>query len=271
MTKRKGLSYEEKLLNAIRALLKKENIINDNDEDLTRKSDSDEQLPRKKLTPLEMCSTVFDYWSKTKDRAEGEEDPNKVIGYDENGDAIYQQKDAKQLNDNTKFSREKFLDTIDALEDAYDSLSEAIHVCEKCGHSPCICEEETHDEPAPEGVTFDLSDGTGEPEEVTIKAEEPSEQVQENAFSDLINFAIQKEWEIISQINSLIATFDYEYKEDNKDDVTAILNQLVDDSTINVGMLHKVAELVSNKTADLMNAGEEKAEEIISEPAKDLE
>lgn len=150
-------------------------------------------------------------------------------------------------------------------------LNESVHVCEKCGKSPCICEAEGEDVPAPEGVTFDLSNGEGEPKEVTIKPEEPSPEIQQNAFSDLINAAIQKEWEIISQINSLIATFDYEYKEENKDDITAILNQLVDDSTINVGMLHKVAELVSTKTSELLDSGEEKAEEIISEPAQDLE
>lgn len=101
--------------------------------------------------------------------------------------------------------------------------------------------------------------------------EEPHADVPESVFSDLINSAIQKEWDLISHINSLIATFEFEYKGENKEDLASIFNQLVDDTTINIGMLHKAAELVSSKQAELMDAGEQKAEEIISEPAQDLE
>lgn len=260
--------HEPKLLNAIRLLLKKEQIINDNDEDLTRKSDANETDKRKKLTPLEMCSIVFNYWAETKDRLTADEDPNDIVGFLDNGDAIYRVA-SKDLKDNSKFNREKFLEVIDKLDDAYSSLDEAAHICEKCGHSPCICEaEEEHEEEHVEEEP--LNEIPEEPVEAPA-VEEPHADVPESVFTDLINSAIQKEWDLISHINSLIATFDFEYKGDNKDDLASIFNQLVDDTTINIGMLHKAAELVSSKQAELMDAGEQKAEEIISEPAQDLE
>lgn len=104
-------------------------------------------------------------------------------------------------------------------------------------------------------------------EEITVKEpiEEVKPEIEESAFSQMILDAIQHEWDLISQINSIIATIDYDYKEDNKDDVLKILNEINDDSTINVGMLHKVSELISEDTANLLSSGIEKAEEIINQ------
>lgn len=52
-----------------------------------------------------------------------------------------------------------------------------------------------------------------------------------------------------------------------KEDIINILNSLADDATIGVGMLAKASELIDDSTKKLMDAGTEKAEEIISEPA----
>lgn len=297
---------DPKLARAIKDYLISANIMDENNVDLTLAAEDGKR--QHKMNVLEQCITAIDEGTSREESLKGikefydklgeslkedvdasKVDLDKIIGWISDHDDLYDdfknffnyEYDESSGKETNKPSKEKVIDWLSEHDQAFDdfkaffklkdeSLNEE-HVCEKCGHSPCICEEEGEDIPAPEGVTFDLSNGEGEPEEVTIKAEEPSEQVQQNAFSDLINAAIQKEWDIISQINSLIATFDFEYKDENKDDITAILNQLVDDSTINVGMLHKVAELVSTKTSELLDSGEEKAEEIISEPAKDLE
>lgn len=148
-------------------------------------------------------------------------------------------------------------------------LTESVHVCEKCGHSPCICEAEEKEDKEETPEPIDVISET--PVEPVPAISEPHEDVPESVFTDMINDVIQKEWEFISQVNSLIATFDFDYKGDNKEDLTTIFNQLIDDTTINVGMLHKAAELVSSKQAELIDAGEEKAEQVISEPSQDLE
>ena len=229
--------------------------------------------------------------------------------------------DSKQLKGKTTFDLDDYLYNIKEVEAEYKKLKENLkeeHVCEKCGHSPCTCEdladfhktyiswkitwndgkEQCYISAPSKEIAADLFKAaypdvkseftiikadeskvesiedekpvSEEPVEAPV-IEEPHQDVPEAVFSDMINSAIQKEWDFISQINSLIATFDFDYKEENKEDITAIFNQLLDDTTINIGMLHKAAELVSSKQAELMDAGEEKAEQIISEPAQDLE
>lgn len=269
--------HEEKLRDAIKQACRDLNIIDAEGNDTS--FDSEHKNIKKKLTLLDMCSILLDYRSEKRKPDEDPEalDPNEVVGYfvkdtvDDDGierkagDALYRTP-AKQLKGKVEFDRNKYINTIDTLDDIYNAaVTESTHVCEKCGKSPCICEAEEEHIEEPESIA-EISE---EPVEAPA-VEEPHADVPESVFTDLINSAIQKEWDFISSINSLIATFEFEYKDDNKEDLASIFNQLVDDTTINIGMLHKAAELVSSKQAELMDAGEQKAEEIISEPAQEL-
>lgn len=204
--------HEDKLANAIRAVLKSCNIIDDEDHDLSLIAtyhNDPEKVPERthKMTIQEMCEFLFN--KKDQD----------------------------------------FESNVAEVEEAYNKLTES------------VIDELKPEKEKTEEVTEEPTEETEVKEVETI--ESPVD-VPETVFSDMINSAIQKEWEIISHFNSLIATFDYDYKEANKDDILAVLNQLVDDSTINVGMLHKVSELVSSKSSELVSTGQEKAEEIIS-------
>lgn len=145
--------------------------------------------------------------------------------------------DPKLLKDKSKFDIKKFMDNVAEVEDAYNKLNEDV-------------EKEVNTEEVPETAS---------------QAEEAKPEIVETVFSDMINNAIQEQWNIISTLNSIIATFDFDYKGENREDILTILNQLVDDSTISVGMLHKISELVSTKVTELVTAGENKAENIISE------
>lgn len=105
-----------------------------------------------------------------------------------------------------------------------------------------------------------------EVEEITSpEINEIPEEVVTNACQDLVNGLIQNAWNFISEINSTIATIDYDFKNEiTKKEVKEILNQIVDDTTINIGMLHKAFELINVDKATLLTSGEEKAEQIIS-------
>lgn len=83
----------------------------------------------------------------------------------------------------------------------------------------------------------------------------------EDAVRDLTHAA----WDFISTTNSVIATLDLYYTEKSKDGVINLLNTIVDDSTINIGILQKVMGLINSKKTDLLDAGETKAEEILAE------
>lgn len=106
-------------------------------------------------------------------------------------------------------------------------------------------------------------------EEVVPKVENTSEEalpeeVVVAAHSDIINSLINGCWNLVSELNAAIATIEYDFKGD-KESVVTLLNDVVDTTTINIGMLHKVSSLVDAETADLIATGEAKAEEKISE------
>lgn len=150
--------------------------------------------------------------------------------------------------------RSKYLhDYTDALKKEYVKLGGKL--------IECLTEEV---EEQTEIVSPEVNETPEETEAQEIKVEETAPELSEAIFTDMINSAIQKQWEVIGNLNTIIATFDYDYKESNKEDILSILNQLVDDNTISVGMLYKVSELVSTKTTDLVDSGQQKAEDIIS-------
>lgn len=103
-----------------------------------------------------------------------------------------------------------------------------------------------------------------------VQASEPEQQevpevIINNACQDIVNNLIQSAWNFISEINSTIATIEYDFKDAKaKKEITELLNSIVDDSTVNIGILHKVFELLNSEKAELLASGQEKAEEIIN-------
>lgn len=103
-----------------------------------------------------------------------------------------------------------------------------------------------------------------EPEQEKTEQEIP-ENIINNACQDIINNLIQSAWNFISEVNSTVTTIDYDFKdEETKKEIIELLNTIVDDSTVNIGILHKVFELLNSEKADLLTSGQEKAEEIIN-------
>lgn len=89
-------------------------------------------------------------------------------------------------------------------------------------------------------------------------------QLKTQACEMATNDLIQKFWDLVNNVTSLATTLDYELEE-NKTEIAEILNSITDDLTINIGMLYKVVEFLNQKTPELLAAGEEKAEELISD------
>ena len=87
--------------------------------------------------------------------------------------------------------------------------------------------------------------------------------VIKNAYLAALNNVLNATWDIISELNSVIATSEVANDCPNKEDVKNILNTIVDDTTITIGMLNKAIELVNPKFGELINQGENKAEDSI--------
>ena len=108
-------------------------------------------------------------------------------------------------------------------------------------------------------IALDTAENAEEINEVEV-----SETAINIACQEVVNGLIQASWNYISEVNSVIASLDYELKEEsNKAEILEILNQIVDDSTVNIGMLHKVFELLTQDKSDLITSGEQKASELI--------
>lgn len=100
-----------------------------------------------------------------------------------------------------------------------------------------------------------------------FELEEPSEEVVDNAYLGLLNSLISKEWDMINEYKSIIATLEL----DKQEELIAILNSVVDEKTIQLGMLNKAVELLDDDSVELMQQGEDKAEEILAETEAPLD
>lgn len=108
-----------------------------------------------------------------------------------------------------------------------------------------------------------------------LKEDITEEEIEEESVIDeetknaslvaLLNDTINKEWDELNVLNSTLATMKYEAPE--KEDVISILDNIITEKNIHIGMLTKALSLLNPETQELMDAGVEKAEEVISESA----
>lgn len=96
--------------------------------------------------------------------------------------------------------------------------------------------------------------------EIGLDEPEVAPEIQENAISSIIANEISSTYGRIDSLKSVIATISSEMP--GKDDVVAIINQLIDEDTVQIGMLQKAMDLIDGKSGELIDAGEKGAEEI---------
>lgn len=78
------------------------------------------------------------------------------------------------------------------------------------------------------------------------------------ADSQMLKSLINDFWCTVDNINSIKISFT-----SKNEQVENILNSIIDDITINIGMLNKVLQIIDINSNDLLKKGEEKAEDII--------
>ena len=157
----------------------------------------------------------------------------------------------------------------EAINESSDCLEAANKFIEKISKK-----EESLDEGADKvnDDEKDLPDAV--PEEPIVVSSDPTPEIEKEEIDNgtyiMINDLVQKEWESINNIKSIIATLSAE--ENANQDVIAILESAVDEKTVTVGMLTKASEIINDKQNDLMQQGIEKAEEVVGEEsAEDID
>ena len=103
-----------------------------------------------------------------------------------------------------------------------------------------------------------------------IKIDEPiiSDELKQNSFVDMLSGEISDVYSNISALKSVLTTLGLDLPE--RTDVQDILNEIINERTMHVGMLQKAIDLLNEEHKELLDAGEEKAEQIASEPANEL-
>ena len=91
---------------------------------------------------------------------------------------------------------------------------------------------------------------------------EVTEEDKENAFYGLVSDLLRSKFDEIDQINSIITTITYE---SGDEDIVEILKEIADEDSIHLGMYQKVLEIIKPEASKTMDAGVDKAEEIIGE------
>jgi len=104
---------------------------------------------------------------------------------------------------------------------------------------------------------------------IEIEAPQVSEEEKSASFIDVLSSEIGEIYNDISTLKSILTTLSVEMP--GRDDIKDILNSVIDERTMHVGMLQKAIEMLNEGHKELVDAGEEKAEQIISEPANELE
>jgi hypothetical protein len=89
---------------------------------------------------------------------------------------------------------------------------------------------------------------------------EPTEEQKQRAIENMISGLITNTFSNIDSLKSVIASLEFEGK---YDDVIAILNNITDSNTINIGMLQKALTIVSPQIETNMNTGTKEAEKVI--------
>lgn len=99
------------------------------------------------------------------------------------------------------------------------------------------------------------------------KPDEESDQVIENAYSEILRNLIQEQLTVISNVESAIATFltKQDLSDDKIDSIKAVLEEISDNSYLHIGMLQKAIAQISDKIDSNIDAGQEAAEQIINE------
>lgn len=104
---------------------------------------------------------------------------------------------------------------------------------------------------------------------IEVEVPEISDEEKSASFINVLSSEIGEVYNDISALKSILATLNVDMP--SRDDIKDILNGIIDERTMHVGMLQKAIDLLNEEHKELLNAGEEKAETIASETINDTQ
>lgn len=121
------------------------------------------------------------------------------------------------------------------------------------------------DEPIVVSTDIDQESDTKDEKDDGAKDEEADEDLKNGAICSTINSFLNEKFNEIDGIKSLIATIGYEFPEGGKDDIVGILNSVLDDCNIHIGVYQKALAELDPESQIAIEKGKDKAEDIIAD------
>ena len=104
-------------------------------------------------------------------------------------------------------------------------------------------------------------------EPITVDMPEISEEDKVNGFINILSSEVSEIYNNLASLKSILVTLNSDLPE--RDDVKDIIEEVINERTIHVGMIQKAIDLLSENHEELVDIGEEKAEQIASETIQD--
>lgn len=109
------------------------------------------------------------------------------------------------------------------------------------------------------------------PSDVELENMDANVEAAKKGFESALNTTIQDIWNLINQLNGMCTMIDFDYKDEDGSNIKEILESIIDDMTIDIGMIYKAISIVNNDTEALIDTGKEKAAELIDSDSTDSE
>lgn len=156
---------------------------------------------------------------------------------------------------------------VDMVRETYESLTESLFEGEEVeGNIDDVKSEgDVFNIDVPEQAEYEspaVASPISDPTSQEVYSEEGEVRVR-GAIRETLRGLTQEFWDIISSINSIMVTIEYDYKKEDSESIRQILSAITDDLTINLGMLNVAITTVDSKTPRLLDKGEREACKIL--------
>ena len=164
-----------------------------------------------------------------------------------------------------KLTRQTIHESIEEYKAPNTDENNGVSLIEEDDEDPKALPDAELDEPI---VVSTEIDQEAEPKDETddgTKDEEADEDLKNGAICSTINSFLNEKFNEIDGIKSLIATIGYEFPEGGKDDIVGILNSVLDDCNIHIGVYQKALAELDPESQIAIEKGKDKAEDIIAD------
>ena len=164
-----------------------------------------------------------------------------------------------------KLTRQTIHESIEEYKAPNTNENNGVSLIEEDDEDPKALPDAELDEPIVVSTEIDQEAEPKDEKDDGAKDEEADEDLKNGAICSTINSFLNEKFNEIDGIKSLIATIGYEFPEGGKDDIVGILNSVLDDCNIHIGVYQKALAELDPESQIAIEKGKDKAEDIIAD------